>query len=269
MEYLPGDLGGLLKERDLCEDETKRVTKQILTGLETLHKKGICHRDLKPGNILIGKWAPLSVKIGDFGVSKHSDGSTEWRTTTGTTPFMAPEIQELSTSCEESSAYTTAVDIWSLGCLVYYMITKTLPFPETRNLIDFLRNQSPFPLRTAVARTVPDPAIEFIASLLQPLPANRAPASRALLHSWLLIEKRDETIWPDISSDTSEPVSAPGTKQRGRIARDLTLAAKGKYAAVDKPGQKAQPRASTAPRRRGKIQPTFSTAILPILVCES
>ncbi|KAI5837749.1 kinase-like domain-containing protein [Morchella snyderi] len=88
MEYLPGDLDELMKERDLSEDETKMVTKQILAGLEIMHGKDICHRDLKPGNILVARRIPLTIKIADFGVSKSLVG-TQARTTTGTTAFMA------------------------------------------------------------------------------------------------------------------------------------------------------------------------------------
>lgn len=104
MEYLDT----LLQETDLTENDAKKVTKQILTGLEIKHKESICHRDLKPSNILIAKWIPISVKIADFGVSKHIDG-TGCRAETGTRPFMAPEVWCLGD--EESSVYTTAVDI--------------------------------------------------------------------------------------------------------------------------------------------------------------
>ncbi|KAH0611877.1 uncharacterized protein H6S33_011142, partial [Morchella sextelata] len=242
MEYLSGDLDALLKEGDLPEDDTKSVTKQILAGLERLHKEDICHRDLKPGNILIARWIPLSVKIGDFGVSKYFGGKTEWRTTAGTRPFMVPEVWGFGD--QNTSSYTTAVDIWSLGCLVYFMITKELPFPEARNLINFLHGRDTFPPGTAVALTIPHSAIGFISSLLQPLPAEQASASKAQLHSWLLIKERHETMWTNISPGTIKKASEPEAKPIVGSSKDPALGAKGQSAPVHTSDPNTHTRAS-------------------------
>ncbi|RPB07009.1 kinase-like protein [Morchella conica CCBAS932] len=286
MEYLPGDLDALLKEQDLSEDDTKRVTKQILAGLEILHDNDICHRDLKPGNILIAHWIPLSVRIGDFGVSKHFDGNTEGRTTTGTRPFMAPEVWGFGD--EDTSVYTTAVDMWSLGCLVYFMLTKELPFPETRNLINFLSGRDPFPPSTAVTRSIPHSAVGFIASMLQPSPASRIPASKAQLHSWLLIKKQHETIWNHILPDAGKQAARPKPKQIARSIKDLVLGDKNEPVPLDSlgpktqpqvsakkpapvdcpPGPEKQPRASASVRRIGKRKHAFSISVFPIFMYE-
>lgn len=246
MEYLPGDLDGLLREQDLSEDDTKRVTKQILAGLEIMHKKDICHRDLKPSNILIAKWIPISVKIADFGVSKHFDG-TEGRTETGTRPFMAPEVWGFG----ESSVYTTAIDMWSLGCLVYFMMTKRTPFPEPRNLVDFMQGQGTFPLSSAI----PHSAIGFIASLLRPLPEARAPASKAQLHPWLLIKEQHETLWTHLSLDLpNKPALGAAPKLVIGAAKDPVPGSKRKLAPLPPPAPKKQPPLSVPHQRSGMLQ---------------
>lgn len=143
MEFLEcGDLGSLMKD-ELTESDVKSVTVQVLEGLKIMHRKNLCHRDLKPGNILIARWMLIIVKIADFGVSKHFDGITEGRTFTGSQKFMAPEIWRILQS--DTSAYTTAVDIWSLGCMVYAMLTKESLFPESRGLIDYVEGRVTFP----------------------------------------------------------------------------------------------------------------------------
>lgn len=248
MEYLPGDLGVLLREQDLSENDTKRITKQILAGLEIMHKKDICHRDLKPSNILIAKWMPISVKIADFGVSKHFDG-TEGRTETGTRPFMAPEVCGFC----ESSVYTTAIDMWSLGCLVYFMMTKRTPFPEPRNLVDFMKGQGKFPQSSAI----PYSAFEFIASLLLPLPEARAPASKAQLHSWLEIKEQHETLWTPLSPNLcDEPALTAAPQLVTGAGKDPVLGSKRKLA-LPPLAPKKQPRLS-GPRKGGGMLQTVS-----------
>jgi serine/threonine protein kinase len=219
MEYLPGDLGAMMKDHNISENETKMVTKQILAGLEIMHERNICHRDLKPGNILIAKWIPLTVKIADFGVSKSLDG-TQGRTTTGTKPFMAPEIWGFGQS--SSSAYTTAVDLWSLGCLVYYMMTKRVPFPDTRNLINFVQGLETFPPNSREASNLSVLAVAFMASLLRTNPQDRSTASKAQLHTWLIIKDDTPTIWtmlPSAPRAAPPPIHISGQSAAQEVAR--------------------------------------------------
>ncbi|KAI5843118.1 ankyrin repeat-containing domain protein [Morchella snyderi] len=222
MEYLPGDLGSLLKDRNISEDDTKRVTRQILVGLDIMHKKDICHRDLKPSNILVVQFIPLAIKIADFGLSKHFDG-TECRSELGTNHFKAPEMWGIWN--EETSVYTAAVDIWSLGCLVYLMVTKTLPFPQPKDLRLFVERRTPFPRSTAPP--IPPSALGLITSMLQPLSENRPSAAKAQLHSWLLIkEPAYNTIWT--SEAPTQSTSESGLTQIVRTSSRDTVPASGK-----------------------------------------
>jgi serine/threonine protein kinase len=91
----------------------------IAQGLSYLHERGIVHRDLKPGNIF---YDDGYVKIGDYGLSKHISVSQHSGNTVsvGTVHYMAPEIG--------SGSYSKAIDIYSLGVILYEMLTGRLPF---------------------------------------------------------------------------------------------------------------------------------------------
>ncbi|VEL21388.1 unnamed protein product, partial [Protopolystoma xenopodis] len=81
-----------------------------------LHDSGISHRDLKPENILLsGPDNRCLIKVTDFGLSKLVDSNTMLRTFCGTPTYLAPEILESA----GSGVYTSAVDVWSLGVILY------------------------------------------------------------------------------------------------------------------------------------------------------
>ena len=90
--------GGTLEEyRDkhgkMAENLVQTVTRQVLRGIEYFHSKGICHRDLKPDNILIVSEVPMRVKISDFGLAKTvANQDTFMKTFCGTMLYLAPEV---------------------------------------------------------------------------------------------------------------------------------------------------------------------------------
>ncbi|XP_059149804.1 serine/threonine-protein kinase cst-1-like [Physella acuta] len=108
--------------KHLTEKQTALFTSQILEGLDYLHRHKIIHRDIKASNILMK--TDFEVQISDFGVAKILNTFSKSHTKgTGTCHWMAPEIlQEVP--------YDSKVDIWSLGCTVYQMITGKQPFSE-------------------------------------------------------------------------------------------------------------------------------------------
>ncbi|KAF3493373.1 hypothetical protein DY000_02056652 [Brassica cretica] len=92
---------------------------QLLRGLKYIHSANVLHRDLKPSNILLN--ANGELKICDFGHARvASDAMTEY---VGTRWYRAPEL------LLNSSAYTSAVDVWSVGCIFLQMMTRTPLFP--------------------------------------------------------------------------------------------------------------------------------------------
>ncbi|KAJ5768902.1 kinase-like protein [Penicillium odoratum] len=135
MEYCPlGDVAHCFPN-PLSEAATRAIGRQVIEGLSRLHEIKIIHRDIKPQNILVQQKDPIWVKIADFGISKRVlDGETDLRSRVGTEGYIAPEVFGIIEVDEESSRYTSAVDVWSLGCLLHYILTKEPPFPKLTTL---------------------------------------------------------------------------------------------------------------------------------------
>ena len=123
-------LADYLKKRgNLTEIEVKCFIFQLLQGLKCLHKKKIIHRDLKPNNLLLGDKNEL--KIGDFGVIANLTQEKERRhTICGTYSYMAPEIFD-----NNGKGYSFEVDIWSVGIIMYQLLTGKLIFDGVKEEI--------------------------------------------------------------------------------------------------------------------------------------
>ena len=93
--------------------------RQVLLGLEWLHRQGVCHRDIKGANLLITKHG--QIKLADFGVARRveatTDPSVQSTAVVGTPYWMAPEVIQMS-------GFTTASDIWSLGCTILELLRR-------------------------------------------------------------------------------------------------------------------------------------------------
>jgi serine/threonine protein kinase len=210
MEYLPcGDLQGYLSA-PLPESEVQQIASQILEGLSHMHDNGFAHRDLKPSNILVKSRGPSWwVKIGDFGISKRAgEGLTALRTLHGTLGFIAPEIlvqkgwidyPELAGVQE----YTSAVDIWALGEIVFRALTHQEPF--LTNLASYVTGKSPFPHDILQEKRISNEGCDLVKCLSQPIPANRPAAKKVLKHPWtspqMLQRLRESQRYPFNTSD--------------------------------------------------------------------
>jgi len=129
MEYAGGgDLLRLIKRKGrLEESDSKYIFKQIVYGVAHIHCRSVIHRDIKLDNILLD--SEKGVKICDFGVSKITKKGQIIKEQCGTPAYLAPEI------IEDKGYEGFYVDIWSLGVLLYAMLTGTVPF-KAPNLDD-------------------------------------------------------------------------------------------------------------------------------------
>ncbi len=126
-EYIPGwSLADHLSQiSKFPEHMVARITRQIVDGLEYLHKVGVTHRDLKPANILV---SPSGlIKITDFGVSSAVDVQTMTggAALVGTPWYIAPEMIL-------GKKYGKTVDVWSLGCTVLELACGRRPYHNMR-----------------------------------------------------------------------------------------------------------------------------------------
>ena len=121
MEYVCGDLLSYMRKRSKVSEPTAKIIfKQIIKGLQYIHKKKIVHRDIKLDNVLID--LTNTVKICDFGVSRIlSPGDTMYEHC-GTPAYIAPEIFRN----EGYEGYSC--DVWSAGVTLYYMLAGMQPF---------------------------------------------------------------------------------------------------------------------------------------------
>ncbi len=206
MDYVPGgDLMDFVTENGaIGEDAAKDIAKQILEAVEYCHGIGISHRDLKPDNILIANDSPVKIKITDFGLAKISDAATVMKTFCGTLAYVAPEVISgkkgfHSSKPKTASTYSSLVDMWSLGCLVYVILTANYPFAgNTQEQLFKQIIAGLYPVQPLLDAGVSEEGQQFVESLLQVNPNDRPTASEALKSHWL----RDLETQPE---DPSQP----------------------------------------------------------------
>ncbi|KAH7022221.1 kinase-like domain-containing protein [Ilyonectria destructans] len=220
MEYLQhGDLQKYLN-RSFPEAQVKDIASQLVEGLGYMHDNGFTHRDLKPANILVcqpdpGWW----VKIADFGITKRAEQeSTVLRTMIGTEGYLAPEVIGFiaSQSSTPDSFYTSAVDVWALGELLFRMISKRPVFLTKQELFGYVVRGHAFPASVLTEAGASQDCCEFVTKSMLADPSHRLTAREASAHPWVqsLLEEPvadpeapQECTWPDSLSNTG-PVTA-------------------------------------------------------------
>jgi len=163
------------REGPLPMEEAMGYAVQIAEGLAKAHAAGIIHRDVKPANVIVTEEG--RVKIVDFGLARTVDQSDLTRTgqTLGTVAYMSPEQARGETVDEQT-------DIWSLGALLYEMLTGRRPFRGMRPevVIYSILNEDPAPL--SECRPEVSPALTAVVDrCLTKDPADRYPDAEALL----------------------------------------------------------------------------------------
>ncbi|KAK8029280.1 hypothetical protein PG991_006336 [Apiospora marii] len=167
------------------ETEARAITEQILCGVEIMHEETLGHYDLKTRNILIISASPnWWVKLCDFGLTRRETEATGSYTRGGTQEYMAPEqLFHLGTE-DLLTDITCAVDIWSVGCIIYRLMTGTIPFPAGTSLVKFCEDSSLFPHNSLLESNPPSKSFDLVRRLLTPRPAARLSARQALNHDW-------------------------------------------------------------------------------------
>ena len=177
-EMMDTDLYRVVRTQALSHDHAQYFTYQILRGLKPIHAAGVLHRDIKPSNLLVN--ANCDLKICDFGLARsmarHTRRDLQLTEYVATRWYRAPEIMLSSRS------YTKAVDIWSVGCTLFEMLTGEPLFPGKDHVHQFS-------IITELLGTPPEEVINTICSentlrFVQSLPKReRVPFTQRFPHT--------------------------------------------------------------------------------------
>ncbi|KAJ5919026.1 serine/threonine-protein kinase chk2 (cds1) [Penicillium verhagenii] len=222
LELAPeGELFNLiLSKKKLSESETRHLFRQLFEGLKYLHDRGIVHRDIKPENILLAD-KKMTVKLGDFGLAKIIGEDSFTTTLCGTPCYVAPEILEDT----RRRRYTKAVDVWSLGVVLYICLCGFPPFSDelyTRNNPLTLAQQiksGKFDYPAPWWDSVGDPALDLIDRMLTVDVEKRITVDDCLEHPWMT-EK-----YPNVTDSTDGLTGALGNLDfsKRKMERERTL----------------------------------------------
>ena len=183
MEYLKGqDLSKIISLKnytDFNENQMGQIIHQLLKALSFIHSKNIIHRDIKPENILFSdKRNIFSLKLIDFGLATFQE---QEKKTAGTPMYMSPEMVD--------GKGTYVSDIWSVGVVVYQMVTGKLPFDggendENQILYEHIKNDE-YNKDTLNNVECSDDVKDFIDKALQKDIKKRMTVQEALNHPWI------------------------------------------------------------------------------------
>ena len=187
--------GGKIKEKN-C----RIIIMNILNGINYCHSHGVVHCDLKPDNIIFqtpneeiekdedNNINYLDLKLIDFGLSSRIKKNGKLNHTVGTSYFIAPEILK--------GEYDEKCDVWSIGVILYYLLSGKYPFTGKTHLEIFENIQKNEPIfNKIIFNDVSKNAIDFIKKCLVKTPNERLSAKECLLHPWL------EPIFKHVHSD--------------------------------------------------------------------
>ena len=282
MEYVEGaDLQAIVsRSGPLPFRMAAEYTRQAAEGLAYAHRSGLIHRDIKPANMLVDKTGTL--KILDMGLARFSD-ETQCSLTMaydqkmiGTIDYLSPE-QAL-----DSHKVDARVDIYSLGCTLYFMLTGDAPFPQGTVPQRLMQHQSAEP--TDIRATRPDAPEELIAicrKMMAKAAADRYQSadevSRALCE-WLgegepksggsgAHPKMPPPSGPSLNEDLTlaplddEPAARGGSKQPAKPG-DSKASGSGAGSTANKPDPSGAKKGPTSSIKNGEQVPTKPTSAI-------
>eukprot|EP01117_Protostelium_nocturnum_P007608 TRINITY_DN2723_c1_g1_i4.p1 TRINITY_DN2723_c1_g1~~TRINITY_DN2723_c1_g1_i4.p1 ORF type:complete len:517 (-),score=201.63 TRINITY_DN2723_c1_g1_i4:49-1599(-) len=181
-----GELFDVLADKGKFDEHfSKKLFSQMVDAVDYLHEREIVHRDLKPENILFSDKNLNMVKLSDFGLSRKIRDGSVMQTLCGTPQYIAPEILVN----QEQKGYGNKVDCWSLGAILYILLSGDPPFDQEASMQMFGRNAkvngTPVQFNAPIWSTISDEAKDLIICLLTVDPASRYSIKETQKHPWL------------------------------------------------------------------------------------
>ncbi|MEA2900745.1 MAG: eukaryotic-like serine/threonine-protein kinase [Actinomycetota bacterium] len=252
MELLPGrTLADELVDGPLDPARARRVGGEVLAALAASHAAGILHRDVKPGNVLLG--ADDAVKVADFGIAKSTEALdlTTTGTIVGTAAYLAPERLA-------GQPATAQADLYAVGVLLYEALSGQKPYAADTpmGLLRAVEAQNPVPL--AEARPGLDPAlVAIVERAMDPDPSRRYSSAADMAAA----------LGGQPVPAAGAVVGDPAAAATAVLSHTRVLTAPAGVAAAGRaePPRAAAPVAVAAARARRSLGPTAVAAILLVV----
>ncbi|KJE92045.1 Mark1 protein [Capsaspora owczarzaki ATCC 30864] len=217
MEYASGGelFDFLVAHGKMKEKEARIKFRQIVSAVQYCHSRRVIHRDLKAENLLLD--ADFNIKIADFGFSNQFTPGDKLDTFCGSPPYAAPELFQ-------GKKYDgPEVDIWSLGVILYTLISGSLPFDgsnlkELRERVLMGKYRVPFFMSTECE--------QLLKKFLQVNPQKREPLSNIMVESWMNVgfEKDPLKPWEPPAPDLTDESRLQRMEKMGFARADVLAA---------------------------------------------
>lgn len=214
--------GGELLERirrkaKFTETEASRIMKKLTSAMNFMHLRGVVHRDLKPENLLFdSETDSAEIKIIDFGFARLRSENTPMKTPCFTLYYAAPEVLKQATN-KDSEGYSESCDMWTLGVILYTMLSGKAPFQvcsrdNASAIMQRIKNGE-FSFSGPEWTLVSSQAKQVIQGLLTVDTNKRLTMHELRHHEWISKQKRHLLssallMTPDVLTSSASPRSA-------------------------------------------------------------
>lgn len=223
LELAPGGELQMILDRDEVPEERQvaRLLKQILDGIAFLHSFNVAHLDIKPQNlVLTGEFPDCDVKLCDFGISRYISHGADIREILGTPDYVAPEVLNYE-------PISLATDMWSVGVLLYVLLTGCSPFggdTKQETFCNISRCRLDFP--DDLFEDVSEEARDLMRKLMVKDPNERLTVTECLQHPWFNMFEQPSAPLPSTmcsTSDDSPAADSTTTLSQGESSSPLSL----------------------------------------------